>query len=133
MSEQELKVGDSIIVEGFGYDIVEYFLSQRHIVPQLTEPVYICKVNVPNLLLMPWPEKLVIPFYNPEQPNVEENPNVPVGSVVCPIFNPNHIEDLKALYAMYPVKVRQKTVEFAFSSASVMAQLGKYLTITEVL
>ena len=36
-------------------------------------------VHVPTLYRKQWGEEISIPLYNPEQPNVKENPKVPIG------------------------------------------------------
>ena len=112
-SEQKLEVGDSIIIEGYAHNIVDYYLSERTIYPNLEEGNYI--VHEPRIFKKRWIDKKEIALYNPEQPNVKENPNVPIGSVIFTIFNPNHEENSKDLYDMYPYWVRQETVKEAFN------------------
>ena len=119
--EQELKIGDIIIVEGLAYNIVDYYLSSRRILPHFTDPPSFA-VHVPTLYRNNWSEEIFIPLYNPEQPDVTENPNVPIGSVVCVIFNPKHEEDLMALHEMYPSSVKQETAEDSFKLAGAMAK-----------
>ena len=56
-----------------------------------------------------FPAELSIPLYNPDRPHVTLNPNVPIGAVVCVIYNPMHIKDLgfdnKELYKLYPSRI----------------------------
>lgn len=121
-SEQELKIGDTIIVEGLAYDIVEYYYTNRRIFPSLTDLPYFV-VHVPCAMSKTWNEEISIPLYNPEKPDVKENPNVPIGSVVCVIFNPKYEEDLMALPEMYPRLIRQETPKEGFSPARARAAL----------
>ena len=121
--EQKLEIGDTIIVEGLAYNIIEYRLTQRRIYPHFNKdgpPSY--AVHVPTLYRERWGEEISLPLYNPEQPNVEENPKVPIGSVVCVIFNPKHEENLMTLHEMYPAVVRQETSKEAFRSGSYKAK-----------
>ena len=62
-------------------------------------------------------------------PDVTKNPNVPIGSVVCIIFNPKHEEDLMALHDMYPPVIEQETAEQAYKLAGARARyLREYST-----
>ena len=128
IGEQELEIGDTIIVEGLAYDIVEYFYTSRNIYPKFTDPPSFA-VHVPSAIRKAWVEEISIPVYNPEQPDVTKNPNVPIGSVVCIIFNPKHEEDLMALHDMYPPVIEQETAEQAYKLAGARARyLREYST-----
>ena len=53
----------------------------------------------------------IIHLYNPEQPEIAKNPNVPIGSVVCTVYNPSYdneylgFEGNTELYRMYPGRI----------------------------
>ena len=96
-SEQKFKVGDTIVVEGITSNIVNYNDTQGHGSGGL-----FVVVSAAKSLRIKWGVEISIPLFNPEQPDITENPNAPLGIVIGTIYNPSHNKDLQVLYEMYP-------------------------------
>ena len=107
-SEQQIEVGDTIVVEGITDNIVDYTNSDGWTRDRFEETgeVYI---RVPQSDRISWDEEISIRLFNPEQPDVTENPNIPIGIVICTIYNPLHNKDLQTIYETYPEFVVQET------------------------
>ena len=96
-SEQNLKIGDTITVEGIAYNLFDYNYKERFVIDDYIRPA--------SLQAVDFSAKLSIPLYNPDAPDVESSPKVPLGSVVCTVYNPMHNRYLKAMYMLYPFSV----------------------------
>ena len=90
--EQGLKIGDTITIEGLIYsdDISREYDWKSD--SDEDESVYIKK---------PWDAELHVPMYSR---HYRQKPNVPIGVVVCTIFNPSAYEAMQKIDAMYPDK-----------------------------
>ena len=103
-SDQNLQIGDTITVEGFAFNIFPYEYKPRK-VTGIGHVEWVAHLSRP----IAFPAELSIPLYNPDRPHVTLNPNVPIGAVVCVIYNPMHIKDLgfdnKELYKLYPSRI----------------------------
>ena len=106
-SEQKIKVGDTVVVEGITTNIVNY-TDYKGYGRGFSEEGEIA-VWAAKSLRNEWDEEISIPLFNPEQSDVMENPNVPLGIVICTIYNPSHNKDLQVLYEMYPDFIVQET------------------------
>lgn len=100
---QKLQIGDSIIVEGIAYNIFDYEYTKRSVFPNRDRTDMIVRVARQSKKFFGL--ELFIPVYNPNQPDVETNPDVPIGSVVCTVYNPKLNEEIKKLDEMYPSDV----------------------------
>ena len=112
-SEQYLQIGDTLTVEGIAYNIFPYGYKPRNVsgIGHVTSVAHLERPFV-------FPPELSISLYNPDQPDVTKNPNVPIGSVVCTIYNPDHNEYLgydenEELRKMYPHEIRLESKEAA--------------------
>ena len=112
-SEQKFKVGDTIVVEGITTNIVNYKDTKGSVTEGSTKEALF--VSPADSYRIQWNEEISIPLFNPEQPDVMGNPNVPLGIVICTIYNPSHNKDLQVLYEMYPNLVVQETRKDALS------------------
>ena len=92
--EQGLKTGGTITIEGliFSGDISREYDWKSD--SDEDESVYI---NIKK----PWDAELHVPMYNLLY---QGKPNVPIGVVVCTIFNPSAYEAMQEIDAMYPDK-----------------------------
>ena len=108
-SEQQVEVGDTIVVEGITDNIVDYRNSDGFTRDNTDEETVEIFIRVPTSYRNSWDEEISIPLFNPEQPDVTENPNVPIGIVICTIYNPSHNKDLQTIYETYPKFVVQET------------------------
>ena len=103
-NEQNLQIGDTLIVEGIAYNIFPYEYKPRSVTG-------IGHIQSVALLERPLslPPEISIPLHNPDQPNVESNPNVPIGAVMCTIYNPRYDERLalenREFNNLYPHKI----------------------------
>lgn len=84
-SEQNLKIGDTISVEGIAYNIFPYEYKPRR-VSGIGGVTYVAHLD--RSFYFP-PEHDIL-LYNPEQPVITKNPNVAIGAVVCTIYNPSY-------------------------------------------
>ena len=120
-SEQKFEVEDTIIVEGIAKNIVEYEYKKRKVIG---DGVYI---RPATLRATEWASQISVPLYNPEQPNVKVNPNVPIGSVICTIYNPNLNNSLLTLFEeTYPHAIKQETREEALRRSRVEQYVPDY-------
>ena len=108
-SEQNLKIGDTITVEGIAYNLFHYDYKERFVVVEYDV------IKPASLHAVDFSAKLSIPLYNPDAPDVESNPNVPLGSVVCTVYNPMHNKYLKGMYMLYPFSVPLESKKDAVS------------------
>ena len=111
-SEQKFNVGNAIVVEGLTTNnIVSYTNTNGTVTREdpFGDPSGPLHVWAATTYKDEWNEKISIKLFNPEQPNVKENPNAPLGIVICTIYNPSHNEDLRDLYRMYPKFIVQET------------------------
>ena len=109
--EQKFKVGDTIVVEGLTINIVDYSDTNGVVIRRdpSGNPSGPLHVMAATSYKNEWNEKISIPLFNPEQLDIKENPNVPLGVVICTIYNPSHNKDLQVLYRMYPTFIVQET------------------------
>ena len=107
-SEQQIEVGDTIVVEGITDNIVDYRNFDGYARDSFKETGEIF-IRVPTSSRNSWDEEISIPLFNPEQPDVTESPNIPIGIVICTIYNPSHNKDLQIIYETYPEFVVQET------------------------
>ena len=90
--EQGLKNGDTITIEGL--------IHSRHISRDY-EYERDSDTDEWAYIKQPWDAELHVPMYNL---HYREKPNVPIGVVVCTIFNPSAYEAMQKIDAMYPDK-----------------------------
>ena len=124
-SEQKFEVEDTIIVEGIAKNIVEYEYKKRKVIGdgELARPY----IRPATLRATEWTSQISVPLYNPEQPNVKVNPNVPIGSVICTIYNPNLNNSLLTLFEeTYPHVIKQETREEALRRSRVEQYVPDY-------
>lgn len=108
-SEQNLKIGDTITVEGIAYNIYPYNYHERLIVHETV-------ISVAALQVESIPPEASIPVYNPNQPDVESNPDVPIGAVVCTIYNLMLNKDVQKMQVyLYPFRVPLESRKEALS------------------
>ena len=116
VSEQNLKVGDVLTVEGIAYNIFNYEYKHRRVTG-------IGHVQSVGLLERPivLPPEISISLHSPDTEYVIRNPNVPVGAVVCTIYNPRFNENLayenREFNNLYPREIRLETKESALAFA----------------
>ena len=108
-SEQQVEVGDTIVVEGITDNIVDYRNFDGSTTDYTDEETVEIFIRVPTSYRNSWDEEISIPLFNPEQPDVTESPNAPIGIVICTIYNPSHNKDLQTIYERYPEFVVQET------------------------
>ena len=99
-SEQNLQIGDTITVEGIAYNLFDYKYAERSVYLDRVKSDFV--VTFPRLVRS-YQDELSILLYNPDQPDVESNPNVPIGSVVCTVHNVQHNEHLTEGGELYKV------------------------------
>ena len=102
-SEQNLQIGDTITVKGIAYNLYSYKYNDRAVFSKEVLEREI--LNVASLAAVDFSPEMSIPLYNLDQPDVESNPNVPIGAVVCTVYNPMHNVHLKEMYKVYPYRV----------------------------
>ena len=108
-SEQQVEVGDTIVVEGINDNIVDYENFDGFTRDNTDEETVEIFIRVAQSYRNSWDAEISIPLFNPEQPDVTESPNVPIGIVICTIYNPSHNKDLQTVYETYPEFVVQET------------------------
>ena len=92
--QQNLKIGDSIIVEGVAYESIG-----RNYKIEFDSDSKIIWVK------KSWESKTHTTIYNPNEPDdADFNPNAPIGVVICTIYNPSAYEQLSRIDDMYPDK-----------------------------
>ena len=79
-------------------------------------------VDRANLRVGSIPPEATIPLYNSNQPDVESNPDVPIGSVVCTFYNLMHNADVKKTRSSYPFIIFLESKK----QARMMGGLEKY-------
>lgn len=124
-SEQKFKIGDTIIVEGLAFNIVEYEYEKRKVIGDgvFAKPY----IKPATLKIVKWTDQISVPLYNPEQSNVTVNPNVPIGSVICTIYNPNLNDDLRTLLeTSYPWRIKQESKEDTLERSKVEQYIPDY-------
>ena len=115
-SEQNLKVGDVLTVEGIAYNIFNYEYKHRSVTG-------IGHVQSVGLLERPivLPPEISISLHSPDTEYVIRNPNVPIGAVVCTIYNPRFNENLayenREFNNLYPREIRLERKESALAFA----------------
>ena len=88
VSEQNLKIGDTIKIQGIAYNIIPYNYKPRNV---SRNGIFKWEAHFEMDSLNPvW----TIPVYNPDQ-SIHENPNVSIGAVVCTVHNPFYTGYLK--------------------------------------
>lgn len=101
--QQGLKLGDVLQVEGLCYDIVSYKVGEGEV------NRFIEGYEIDELVFyrQDWKDrksKIDVDVYNPDGDGGEFNPTVPIGIVICTIYNPSFYESLDKLVDMYPEK-----------------------------
>ena len=97
--EQRLRIGNQVKVDALVYNLPVYELKKNG----NTEIIWV-KKN--------WDTTLDLWVYNPDAETPENdpynpiNPNAPIGTVICTLYNPMHNETLTKLRDMYPDTVK---------------------------
>ena len=97
--EQRLRIGNQVKVEGITYGLNIYEFKKTN-----NTEIFWAKKN--------WDTTLDLWVYNPDAETPENdpynpiNPNAPIGTVICTIYNPMHNENLTKLRDMYPDTVK---------------------------
>lgn len=92
-TDQPLRIGNRLKVDGITYGLGIYEFKKTD--------------NPENLWFKKtWGTTLDLWTYNPNNPINDINPNAPIGTVICTIYNPMHNEVLKALRDTYPDKIK---------------------------
>ena len=97
--DQRLRIGNRVKVDGVAYGLSVYELKKNG-----NTEIFWAKKN--------WDTTLDFWVYNPDAESPEndpydpKNPNAPIGTVICTIYNPMHNEILMRLRDMYPDTVK---------------------------
>ena len=100
--EQRLRIGNRIKVDGLAFGLPVYELKDMWV--QKSRSIELNSMWVKKN----WGIELDLWTYNPDalvdenNPHNPKNPNVPIGAVICTIYNPSYNETLKRLWDIYP-------------------------------
>ena len=92
---QGLRIGNRVKVDGIRWGLAIYTFNRSN----LTDNLWFKET---------WDTELDLSIYNPDDPTHETNsmrpinPNAPIGTVICTIYNPMHNETLMRLRDTYP-------------------------------
>ena len=87
--DQRLRIGNQVKVDGVIYGLPIYEFKKAN--------------NPENISVKKnWGTELDLRIYNPDNPIDDINPNAPIGTVICTIYNPMHNETLMRLRDMRP-------------------------------
>ena len=95
VKDQGLRIGNRVKVDGIRWGLAIYTFNRSN----LTDNLWFKET---------WDTELDLSIYNPDDPTHETNsmrpinPNAPIGTVICTIYNPMHNETLTRLRDTYP-------------------------------